>query len=138
MIREFKRLLRISHEIKKEITIILQRKINDPRLRMMITVSDVQVSRDLSYAKVFVTFFKETQDSHTINNGMQALKESCKYIRILLKQNMKLRVIPSINFFYDDSFKKGKHICSIINNIQEDSQNSNITIYDDNEETNVS
>ncbi|PPI87934.1 ribosome-binding factor A [Candidatus Pantoea edessiphila] len=114
MIRECNRSLRISQEIQKEITIILQRKINDPRLNMMITVSSVEVSRDLSYAKVFVTFFKEKQNLHTIENGLKALKSSCGYIRSLLSKNMKLRIIPLLNFFYDSSIKNGEYICNLI------------------------
>ncbi|PPI86558.1 30S ribosome-binding factor RbfA [Candidatus Pantoea edessiphila] len=113
--REFDRSLRVSQEIQKEITMILQYKINDPRLKMMITVSGVEVSRDLSYAKIFVTFFKEqNEDKHIIKNGLQALKESCNYIRILLSKNMKLRVIPNLSFFYDNSLEKGKYICNLI------------------------
>ncbi|TNH22747.1 30S ribosome-binding factor RbfA, partial [Testudinibacter sp. TR-2022] len=55
MAREFSRSQRVAQEIKKEIAIILQREVKDPRIGM-VTVSDVELSRDLVYAKVFVTF----------------------------------------------------------------------------------
>ncbi|MXP51101.1 30S ribosome-binding factor RbfA [Pantoea sp. SoEX] len=123
MVKEFDRSLRIAQEIKKKITIILQRKIDDPRLKMITTVSSVEVSRDLSYAKVFVTFFKAKHDLYTIKNGMKALKASSKYIRVLLKQNMKLRIIPIISFSYDSSLKKGEYICNIINQLYDKKEN---------------
>ncbi len=55
MSREFKRSDRVAQELQKEIAIILQREVKDPRIGM-VTVSDVEISRDLAYAKVFVTF----------------------------------------------------------------------------------
>ena len=55
MAREFKRSDRVAQEIQKEIAVILQREVKDPRIGM-VTVSDVEVSSDLSYAKIFVTF----------------------------------------------------------------------------------
>ena len=54
MSREFKRSDRVAQELKKEVAVILQREVKDPRIGM-VTVSDVEVSRDLAYAKIFVT-----------------------------------------------------------------------------------
>lgn len=59
MAREFKRSDRVAQEIQKEIAVILQREVKDPRIGM-VTVSDVEVSSDLSYAKIFVTFYSIT------------------------------------------------------------------------------
>ena len=59
MAKEFGRPQRVAQEMQKEIAIILQREIKDPRLGMMTTVSGVEMSRDLAYAKVFVTFLND-------------------------------------------------------------------------------
>ena len=56
MAKEFTRVDRLSQQMQQEIAVILQREIKDPRLHTMITVSDVDVSRDLSHAKIYVTF----------------------------------------------------------------------------------
>ncbi|WP_241973708.1 30S ribosome-binding factor RbfA [Candidatus Pantoea edessiphila] len=117
MTREFSRSLRISQEIHKEITIILQKKINDPRLKMMITISGVEVSRDLSYAKIFVTFLNEKRNLDTIHDELRILKKYSGYIRFLLGKNLKLRITPLLDFFYDSSLKKGEYICSLIKKI---------------------
>ena len=66
MAREFKRSDRVAQEIQKEIAVILQREVKDPRIGM-VTVSDVEVSSDLSYAKIpfnLILFFdKMTPDN---------------------------------------------------------------------------
>lgn len=56
MAREFKRSDRVAQEIQKEVAVILQREVKDPRIGM-VTVSDVEISSDLAYAKIFVTFY---------------------------------------------------------------------------------
>lgn len=67
MAREFKRSDRVAQELQKEVAIILQREVKDPRIGM-VTVSDVEVSSDLAYAKVFVTFLFD-HDKQVIENG---------------------------------------------------------------------
>ncbi len=67
----------------KEIAIILQREIKDPRLGMMTTVSGVEMSRDLAYAKVFVTFLND-KDEAAVKAGIKALQEASGFIRSLL------------------------------------------------------
>ena len=68
MAREFKRSDRVAQEIQKEIAVILQREVKDPRIGM-VTVSDVEVSSDLAYAKVFVNFLFD-HDEQAIAQGM--------------------------------------------------------------------
>ena len=69
MAREFKRSDRVAQELQKEIAIILQREVKDPRSGM-VTVSDVEVSSDLAYAKVFVTVLFD-HDEVAIAQGMK-------------------------------------------------------------------
>ncbi len=71
MAKEFGRPQRVAQEMQKEIAIILQREIKDPRVGMMTTVSGVEVSRDLAYAKVFVTFLND-QDEAGSEKGHQS------------------------------------------------------------------
>ena len=71
MAKEFGRPQRVAQEMQKEIALILQREIKDPRVGMMTTVSGVEMSRDLAYAKVFVTFLND-QDEAAVKNGIKA------------------------------------------------------------------
>ncbi|AIX50121.1 MULTISPECIES: 30S ribosome-binding factor RbfA [Pantoea] len=116
MAKEFGRPQRVSQELQKEIAIILQREIKDPRLGMMVTVSGVEVSRDLAYAKVFVTFLND-QDEEAVKNGLKALKEASGYIRILLGKAMRLRIVPELTFFYDNSLIEGMRMSNLVSNV---------------------
>ncbi|WP_282498439.1 30S ribosome-binding factor RbfA [Pantoea stewartii] len=116
MAKEFGRPQRVSQELQKEIAMILQREIKDPRLGMMVTVSGVEVSRDLAYAKVFVTFLND-QDEEAVKNGLKALKEASGYIRTLLGKAMRLRIVPELTFFYDNSLIEGMRMSNLVTNV---------------------
>ncbi|EIC00145.1 MULTISPECIES: 30S ribosome-binding factor RbfA [Pantoea] len=116
MAKEFGRPQRVSQELQKEIAMILQREIKDPRLGMMVTVSGVEVSRDLAYAKVFVTFLND-QDEDAVKQGLKALKEASGYIRILLGKAMRLRIVPELTFFYDNSLVEGMRMSNLVTSV---------------------
>ncbi|CDG23024.1 Ribosome-binding factor A [Xenorhabdus poinarii G6] len=119
MAREFSRTQRVAQEMQKEIAIILQREVKDPRIGMA-TVSGVEVSRDLAYAKVFVTFLNvlvEGHDSGLVNEGIKALNEASGFIRSLLGKAMRLRVIPELTFSYDSSLVEGMRMSSLVSNV---------------------
>ncbi len=116
MAKEFGRPQRVSQELQKEIAMILQREIKDPRLGMMVTVSGVEVSRDLAYAKVFVTFLND-QDEDAVKQGLKALKEASGYIRILLGKAMRLRIVPELTFLYDNSLVEGMRMSNLVTSV---------------------
>ncbi|AXF78302.1 30S ribosome-binding factor RbfA [Erwinia tracheiphila] len=116
MAKEFGRPQRVSQELQKEIAIILQREIKDPRLGMMVTVSGVDVSRDLAYAKVFVTFLND-KDEDEIKAGLRALADASGYIRTLLGKAMRLRIVPELTFFYDNSLVEGMRMSNLVTNV---------------------
>ncbi|MDF7667256.1 30S ribosome-binding factor RbfA [Orbaceae bacterium ESL0727] len=112
MAKSFSRASRVGHELQKEIAIILQREIKDPRLGM-VTVSGVDLSRDLAYAKVFVTFLNDS-DPHAIEQGLKVLNDATGYIRSLIGKAMKLRIIPELKFNYDESLVKGMQMSNLV------------------------
>ncbi|TCP92035.1 ribosome-binding factor A [Cricetibacter osteomyelitidis] len=115
MAREFKRSDRVAQELKKEIAVILQREVKDPRIGM-VTVSDVDLSGDLAYAKVFVTFLFDS-DELAVQNGMKALEKAAPYIRSLVGKAMRLRIVPEIRFFYDSSLIDGMRMSNLVTNV---------------------
>lgn len=119
MAKEFGRADRVSQQIQREIAMILQREIKDPRVGM-VTVSDVELTRDLQHAKVFVTFFLNEEDD--IEAGVKVLNDASGYIRILLGKAMKLRVVPEIRFVYDKTLVEGMRISNLITNTVRDDQ----------------
>ncbi|WWP02581.1 MAG: 30S ribosome-binding factor RbfA [Candidatus Dasytiphilus stammeri] len=98
---EFNRSLKVAQALKKEIALILQRKLNDPRLaKTIITVTHVTISNDLMYAKITINFVNE-ENKDNINKKIKVLQNAAGYIRCLLSKVMRLRLIPRINFIYE-------------------------------------
>jgi len=105
---------KVSQELKKTLANILRKDIRDPRLsNIMLTVSDVEVSKDLKMARVFVTFLGNENISF-MESKISVLASSSRYIHCLLSKRMKLRRVPSLNFFYDQSLISGLRISRLI------------------------
>ncbi|MGL9751372.1 MAG: 30S ribosome-binding factor RbfA [Symbiopectobacterium sp.] len=115
MAREFSRTQRVSQEMQKEIGIILQREVKDPRIGMA-TVSGVDMSRDLAYAKVFVTFLNDNEPEQ-VKVGIKALQDASGFIRVLLGKAMRLRVVPELTFAYDNSLVEGMRMSNLVTNV---------------------
>ncbi|QIQ41961.1 MAG: 30S ribosome-binding factor RbfA [Buchnera aphidicola (Microlophium carnosum)] len=112
----FNRSVRIAQELQKKIALIIQYSLKDPQINTIITVSNVQLSRDLSYAKVFVSFLQSNNELN-IKKKIMILNKSTGYIRKLLCKKMRLRIVPNIIFCHDDSFLKGNKISVILKNL---------------------
>ncbi|MCR3929781.1 30S ribosome-binding factor RbfA [Aeromonas caviae] len=120
MAREFSRTRRVGQQIQREIALILQREVKDPRIGM-VTVSDVEVSKDLNYAKVYVTFLQLENDAERIKEGLKGLTEAAGYIRNLLGSAMRLRVVPELRFYYDQTLVEGMRLSNLVTNtVRED------------------
>ncbi len=132
MAREFSRTRRVGQELQKEIAMILQREIKDDRLKL-VTVSGVELSRDLNYAKVFVTFLEN--DPEKIEQGMAVLKDASGFIRSLVGKAMRLRVTPELRFSYDQSLVEGMRISTLVSStIAEDKRRMQESDRDENEQ----
>ncbi|MBC9131431.1 30S ribosome-binding factor RbfA [Frischella sp. Ac13] len=121
MAKSFTRPQRVGHELQKEIAIILQREIKDPRLGM-VTVSGVELSRDLSYGKVFVTFLNDS-DPEVVTQGLKVLNDATGYIRSLVGKAMQLRIIPELKFFYDESLVEGMRMSNLVSQVVQKDKN---------------
>jgi len=112
----FNRSNRIAQELQKKIALIIQHSLKDPRINTIITVSEVQVSKDLSHAKIFVSFLQGNNELN-IKKLLIILNKASSYIRKLLCKKMRLRIVPNIIFYHDDSFLKGNKISFILDNL---------------------
>ena len=108
---------RINEEVKREISTIIRNEIKDPRLTAMVSVTDVKVTRDLRYAKVFVSIFGKNDEEK--NNTFVALKNASGYIRKEIGQRINLRYNPQIIFELDDSINYGMHIEELIQRVKD-------------------
>ena len=108
---------RINEEVKREISTIIRNETKDPRLTAMVSVTDVKVTKDLRYAKVFVSIFGK--DDEEKNNTFIALKNASGYIRREIGQRINLRYNPQIIFEIDDSINYGMHIEELIQKVKD-------------------
>ena len=110
--REFKRTDRVADQLQKELAVLIQREVKDPRLGM-VTVSGATVSRDLGYADIYVTLLGE-QDPERIKENLQVLKRAAGFLRSQIAQRIKLRHVPELRFHFDESVVRGQHLSSLI------------------------
>ncbi len=106
----FDRIDRISEEVKRECAAVL-RELKDPRIPEFISVTKVDVSRDLKYAKVYVSVFGKEYDSAEVLKG---LKQSAGFVRREIGRRVQLRYTPEFSFVIDEGLKQGAHINDII------------------------
>ncbi|CAM3490395.1 30S ribosome-binding factor RbfA [Halomonas lysinitropha] len=110
--REFKRTDRVADQLQKELAVLIQREVKDPRLGM-VTVSGVEVSRDLGYADIHVTLLGE-QTPERIKENLAVLKRAAGFLRSQIARRIKLRHVPELRFHYDESVVRGQHLSSLI------------------------
>ena len=109
MPREFNRSERVAGTLRRELAQLIQMEVKDPEVGF-IGLSDVEVSRDLSHAKVFVTVF-ETQKAVS---SVKALNRAAGYLRRRLGQEMRIRSVPELHFQHDASVETGQKMDSLI------------------------
>ena len=108
---------RINEEVRKEVSDIIRNNIKDPRLTAMVSVTSVSVTKDLRYAKIFVSVFSNNEEEK--NKSFLALKNSAGFVRKELGHRINLRYTPEVLFELDNSIDKGMHIDSLLQKIKE-------------------
>lgn len=109
--RGYDRTQRVADLIQKSLALILQQGMVDERLKLT-TVLSVEVSKDLSYAKIYVSVLED--DPEKIKESITILNRSVKAIRYELARAVKLRIVPELKFVYDESVAHGFHISNLI------------------------
>ncbi len=105
---------RLDSKILRETSYILQNDVNNSKLGFC-TITDVELTNDLSYAKIYVSFLG---DESRIKSGIEALKNSSSYIRTLLAKRVQMRKVPELRFVVDESLQYGNKIEKIISEIK--------------------
>ncbi len=115
--RPFSRADRVGGLIRDVIADTLRKKIKDPRLDSVI-VSGVKVSPDLKNARIY--FVVSGKDEERIRNAEIGLQKASGFLKRMLGQELALRYMPQLNFFYDDSFDYGERIEELLKSIKTD------------------
>ncbi|WP_299596026.1 30S ribosome-binding factor RbfA [uncultured Microbulbifer sp.] len=112
MAKEFHRADRVADAMRRELARLIQHEVRDPRVGM-VNVNDVEVSRDLATAKVFVTLVGE-DDRSKIDISMEALNKAAGFLRTQLAKEIQMRSIPRLHFRYDETSVRGQHLSALI------------------------
>lgn len=104
---------RVSEQIKKELSQIMQAELKDPRVGF-ITVTGVDVTNDLSLAKVFLSVLGTEQQKE---ESLKAIAKATGFIRSELGKRVRLRVTPELQFQFDSSIEYGSRIDELLNQL---------------------
>ncbi len=113
MAKDYSRTQRIGDQMQRELALLIQREIKDPRLGL-VTITGVDVTRDLSHAKVYITVMGKDDDEQAISTNLHILGEVSGFLRMQLGKAMKVRTIPQLHFLYDASIRRGVELSSLI------------------------
>lgn len=106
---------RVAHAIKREVSVIIQDELKDPRLGF-VTITDVQISADMRHAKIFFSVLGKEED---YKKTKDALDSALGYIRHLIAERIQLRFAPEIMFKEDKSSEYSIHIQKVLDEIKE-------------------
>lgn len=112
MAKEYSRTQRIGDQMQRELAQMIPREVRDPRLGL-VTITAVEVSRDVGHAKIFVTLMGDFDDEK-LKTNLEILNDSAGYLRMLLGKSMKLRSVPNLHFHYDASVRRGAELSLLI------------------------
>lgn len=105
------RIEKINNLIRQEISELLQRQVKDPRLGTFIAVTEVSTSPDLKSAKVFVSRISNQEEKE---ETMQALEAAAGFLRKSLMKNLRLRRVPDLYFYWDDSIERADRLFRLL------------------------
>ncbi|MDX1570339.1 MAG: 30S ribosome-binding factor RbfA [Xanthomonadales bacterium] len=100
---------RVAGQLRRVLADLIWSEVKDPRLGP-VSVTDVEVSRDLSHARVYVA----TSQSETIEQSLKALRNAAGFLRSRLGRELSMRSIPELRFLHDDSIEKGDRIEALL------------------------
>ncbi|MCL4145195.1 UNVERIFIED_CONTAM: hypothetical protein GTU68_032273 [Idotea baltica] len=113
MAQEFNRTSRIGEVIMRELAQMIQQEVSDPRVGM-VTVSHVEVTADLKYAKVYVTRLNGVESEQDVSECIAGLTNAAGFLKRGIAKRVEIRAIPELRFYYDKSLEHGFHMDELI------------------------
>lgn len=114
MKQSYQRIDRISEEVRREVDRIIREDLNDPRICGTFSVTRAEVTRDLRFAKIFVSVLEDDKR----DDLLKALKSAAGYIRRELARNIVIRQSPELSFVKDENIAYGVHIAKVLADVQ--------------------
>lgn len=114
-----KRLNRISEEVKRVVSELIYNGLKDPRVNSMTTITNVEVTRDLRFAKIYVSVFGDKDEKENTIIGLESAKG---FIRKEIGSRIDLRYAPEPIFYLDESIEQGLYMSKLIEDLNKDNK----------------
>ena len=106
---------RVAHMMRREVADILENRMRDPRLGSMVSITDVEVTQDLSFARVYVSTLQTGPEREQL---LETLKAAAGFIRHELRPRLGLREVPEVRFVFDESLERGARVDEILRKLE--------------------
>ena len=113
-----KRMERVKSTLMREVAIIIDREVKDPRLTGLVSVTKVDISPDMHNAYVYVSIFTTDQIDKNRDKDIEVLNHSAHYIMFLLSKKLTIKYIPELEFRLDTSMEEADRMTRIFNKIK--------------------
>ena len=117
----YQRIDRISEQVRREVDRIIREDVSDPRVRGTFSITRADVTRDLRFAKIYVSVLEEANREPM----MAALRKAAGFIRRELGHSMIIRYAPELIFEEDQNIAYGIHIASVLKQVQPEDDETN-------------
>ncbi len=116
MAKNSNRMNKINEELKKEISVVISQELKDPHITGLISVTKVDTTPDLKYARVYVSMINAKSNK----GNLARLKKCSGFVRTIIAKRVNLRITPELIFLFDESIEYGSRIDSILEKITKD------------------
>jgi len=106
---------RVAHLMRREVADILENRMRDPRLGSMVSITDVEVTQDLSFARVYVSTLQTGPERERL---LETLKAAAGFVRHELRPRLGLREVPEVRFVFDESIERGARVDEILRKLE--------------------
>ncbi len=114
----------MADQIQRELAELIRFEVKDPRVPESVTIAGVEVNRDLSHGKVFVTMLEIESDAEAKAEAIAGLNKAAGFLRKQLSRKMRLRSVPALHFLYDEVQESANKLSALI----DDAVSTNTTI----------
>jgi ribosome-binding factor A len=112
MAKEYSRTQRVADYLQRELAELIQHEVRDPRIGM-VSITGVEVSRDLGHARVYYTSM-EANSSEEAKDSTEALNRAAGFLRSELSRDSRMRSVPQLRFYFDSSVGRGRELEALI------------------------
>ncbi|GAB5451426.1 MAG: 30S ribosome-binding factor RbfA [Halioglobus sp.] len=112
MAKEYARTQRVADFLQREVALLIQRELRDPRIGM-VSLTGVEVSRDLGYARIYFTRIG-SDSGEDASEATEALNKAAGFLRSQLSRGSRMRSMPQLRFIFDSSVGRGRDLEALI------------------------